>query len=293
MGSRRKQLRSLLALPVLLLAPLAAADEARLHPAAPNGEVDILNPSGSTRIVGWDRPEIAVQGRGGRPAHDVSISGSGGKTKIRVGSHDNPMSGSTIEVQLPRGSRVTVKSFNARITAENLTGSLTAESFEGSLSVQSGPPQITLKSTSGSLEVEAAASKVDVESVNGSIRLRGVGGKLRAKTVNGSVTVEGRRFDEVKLSSVSGKVRFEGGLNPKGQVEARSVNGAVELRLPRDTAGSFVLGSTNGRLQSDFYAGAGDDQDHPGDRKMRFTIGSGGAQIEARSVNGSVTVSKR
>jgi hypothetical protein len=290
-------------LPVLALVPALLASTAQgqpegseRRPANPNVEVDILNPNGSTRIVGWDRPEVAVSGRSGRRP-DVTISGDDGHIKIRAGDPDHPMGGgSSIEVRVPRMSRVKMKSFNARITAENLGGSLKAESFEGSLSVTRGPAEIVLKSTSGSVEVQANATRVEVESVNGSIQVRDVSGQLKARSVNGSITVEGRRFDEVKLSSVSGRVRFEGDIGPKASLEAKSVNGSVELRLPSNTSGRFVLGSANGRLETDFAPGRGgrdNDDDDAGDRKMSFSIGGNDARIEARSVNGSVNIHKR
>jgi Putative adhesin len=282
--------------PTLLLAAVAWAqpESSERRPAAPDAEVDILNPNGSTRIIGWDRPEVAVTGRGGRRP-DMVVSGEGGKIKIRPGDPEHGMGGgSTIEVRVPRMSRVKMKSFNARITAENLGGSLKAESFEGSLSVTRGPAEIVLKSTSGSVEVQANATRVEVESVNGSITVRDVGGQLKARTVNGSISVEGRRFDEVKLSSVSGRVRFEGDVSPKARVEAKSVNGSVELRLPSNTSGNFVLGSANGRLSSDFAPGRGEGGDEgSGERKWSFSIGGNEARIEARSVNGSVGINKR
>ena len=290
-------------LPLLALAPALLASPARgqpegseRRPASANAEVDILNPNGSTRIIGWDRQEVAVSGRSGRRP-DVTISGEGGHIKIRAGDPDHPMGGgSSIEVRVPRMSRVKMKSFNARITAENLGGSLKAESFEGSLSVTKGPAEIVLKSTSGSVEVQANATRVEVESVNGSIQVRDVSGQLKARSVNGSITVEGRRFDEVRLSTVSGRVKFEGDIGPKASLEAKSVNGSVELRLPSNTSARFVLGSANGRLETDFAPGRGgrdrDDNDSD-ERKMSFSIGGNDARIEARSVNGSVSIHKR
>jgi DUF4097 and DUF4098 domain-containing protein YvlB len=289
-------------MPALLLATTVQAqpEGSERRPAAVDVEVDILNPNGSTRIIGWDKPEVAVTGRGGRRS-DMVISGEGGRIKIRPGNSDHPMSGGgSIEVRVPRMSRVKMKSFNARITAENLGGSLKAESFEGSLSVTRGPAEIVLKSTSGSVEVQANATRVEVESVNGSIQVRDASGQLKARSVNGSITVEGRRFDDVKLSTVSGKVRFEGDIGPKASLEAKSVNGSVELRLPSNTSGQFVLGSANGRLDTDFAPGRGgrdddddDDDDDHGDRKLTFSVGANPARIEARSVNGSVRINKR
>ena len=168
--------------------------------------------------------------------------------------------GSTIEVRVPRMSRVKMKSFNARITAENLGGSLKAESFEGSLSVTRGPAEIVLKSTSGSVEVQANATRVEVESVNGSIQVRDVSGQLKARSVNGSISVEGRRFDEVKLSTVSGRVRFEGDIGPKasarGQERERIGRAAPAVQHQREVRARVGQRSAGDRLRPGTRRGA-------------------------------------
>ena len=51
---------------------------------------------------------------------------------------------------------------------------------------------------------------------------------------------------------------------------------------------------TRPRLETDFAPGRGGrDDDDPGERKLSFSIGGNQARIEARSVNGSVSIHKR
>ena len=88
-------------LAVLLPAAAQAQPEgSERRRANPDVELDILNPNGSTRIIGWDKPEVAITGRHGRHPGMV-ISGEGGRIKIRPGEQDNPASGgAAIEVRV-------------------------------------------------------------------------------------------------------------------------------------------------------------------------------------------------
>ena len=284
---------ALAALCLTLLPPAAARAQQTIEqkrPAAADGEVDITNPAGATQVIGWDRPEVAVSARLGRQATGLYFVTEGARTTIKVEAAGNPLGvSSALEIRVPRGSRVRVKSFRARIAVDNLTRSLSAESFEGSIAVRRGPAEVTLKSTSGSLEVQAATTRMDLETVNGSIQVRDAGGDLSAATVNGAIQVQGSRFHRVKVSTVSGPVHFQGALGSGGRLQASSVNGPVQLSLPANTTAEFLLATTNGRLASEF--GAHDDRG-PGQREHAFTVGSRERKIEARSVNGSVTVSK-
>jgi hypothetical protein len=282
------------ALFVLVLAGPAQAgprDEQR-RPAQAEGAVDITNRAGAVSVIGWDHLEVAVSSALGDGASGVELTSSGDRTSIEVKTRGNPMeTRSTMEVHVPRRSRVRVTGFEVRISADGLAGSFSASAVEGSVAVMHGPPEVSIKTVSGSIDVTGATRRVQVESVNGSVNVRDAGGEVKAKSVNGSVLVVGGRFDRVHLRTVSGRLNFQGDLTPEAELDARTVNGSVELRLAPGTAAQFALGTTNGRLESDFTP------DPAGgvrlDRKLTFVTGAGTARVEASSVNGSVSIKKR
>jgi DUF4097 and DUF4098 domain-containing protein YvlB len=286
------------ALLVVLSAVLSAAtaragqDTEQRRPAKAEGAVEITNRAGSVKVIGWDRLEVAVSGALGDGASGIELASSSDKTTIEVKARGNPMeTRSSVEVRVPRRSRVKVKGFELRIDADGLAGTFAASAVEGSVAIVRGPPEVTIKTVSGSIDVAGPASRVQVESVNGSVNVRDAGGEVRAKSVNGSVVVVGTRFDRVHLRTVSGRLQFQGELTPQAQLDARTVNGSIELRLPASTAAEFALGTTNGRLESEFSP-----EPRSGvrlDRKLTFVTGAGTARVEASSVNGSVIVKKR
>jgi DUF4097 and DUF4098 domain-containing protein YvlB len=282
----------------IVLAALGAArahagqgDEQR-RPAQAEGAVEITNRAGSVKVTGWDRLEVAVSGALGDGASGIELSSSGDKTLVEVKVRGNPMeTRSSMEVRVPRRSRVRVKGFELRINADGLSGAFAASTVEGSVTIAGGPPEVTIKTVSGSIDVAGPTNHVQVESVNGGVNVRDAGGEVRAKSVNGSVLVIGNRFDRVHLRTVSGRLQFQGDLTAQAQLDARTVNGSVELRLAPSTAAQFALGTTNGRLESEFAPepSSGVRLDH----KLTFVTGAGTARVEASSVNGSVVVKKR
>src|SRR4051812_18542681 len=223
------------ALLVLLLAAPARAgqrDEQR-RAATADGSVEIVNRAGSVSVLGWDRLEVAVSTALGDGASGVELASSGDKTSVEVKTRGNPMdTRSSMEVHVPRRSRVKVKGFEVRISADGLAGSFSASAVEGSIAVLHGPPEVSLKTVSGSIEVAGATRHVLVESVNGSVNVRDASGEVKAKSVNGSLSVAGSRFDRVQLRTVSGRLTFQGDLLGDAELQARTVNGSVELRLP-------------------------------------------------------------
>ena len=84
--------RFLAAAMLLLAAGVAGAQEAvdARHAAAPDGVVQIENPAGGVKVVGWDRAEVAVTGTAGRGAEGVTVTGGGRRTHVEVETSGHP-----------------------------------------------------------------------------------------------------------------------------------------------------------------------------------------------------------
>ena len=111
-----------IALTALALAALpgrsALAQQAvdKQRPAASDGLVEIENPAGSVRVLGWSKAEVGVTGTLGRRA-TLNLTGEPRRTHVEVEVEGNPHgTRSDIEVHVPAGSRVSVESFAASIT---------------------------------------------------------------------------------------------------------------------------------------------------------------------------------
>ena len=96
--------------PALLLAAPSAPAQTRVdqsRPASADGLVDIENMSGSVKVVGWDKNEVAVRGTLGRRAEGLDFSGSGSRTRIEVETQGSPHGvSSDLEISVPARSRL-------------------------------------------------------------------------------------------------------------------------------------------------------------------------------------------
>jgi len=283
-------------IPALLLAASFVRAQTRVEqsrPAAADGFVDIENMSGSVKVVGWDKNEIAVRGTLGRRADGLEFSGTGNRTHIEVDVQGNPHGvRSDLEISVPAGSRVKIEGFDASISVIGVTGSVTAETVNGSITQSGAAKEVELQSVNGSVEVAKAAGRIRAESVNGGVTVREVSGEVEASTVNGELTVSGSTFERAHLEAVSGSVRFEGDLGKRAILEAETVSGSVELVLPASVSADFEVSTFSGDIENELGPAPRKGRYSP-EKELSFSTGSGGAKVVVQTLSGGIYLRKR
>ena len=150
--------------------------------------------------------------------------------------------------------------------------------------------------------------RVGAHSVNGEVSVRDVGAEVRANTVNGGVTVR-NTSGRVKANTVNGGVDVNTTSGPvsaetvNGNVEAKmaslqgdddmsfkTVNGSVSIYVPARFDANFRFDTVHGGIDSDFPMNL---TGRFGPRHASGTIGNGGRDIRASSVNGSIELRKQ
>lgn len=127
-------------------------------------------------------------------------------------------------------------------------------------------------SVNGEVRVSDVSAEVDAESVNGSVIVSTLGGPVNARTVNGGVRASMGKFDL------------------KSDLHFSSVNGTVVAEFANDLDADVDLSTVNGRFLTDFPVTISGRIDP---RRLRATIGKGGARIRLATVNGNVELRKR
>ncbi len=129
--------------------------------------------------------------------------------------------------------------------------------------------------------------RVEVETVNGRIDLGGPLADTRAKTVNGSVEVAGVH-GQVQAEAVNGRIEVESAsVAAADRYRLSTTNGTVELRLPRQVAGSFEASAVNGTISTDLPLRV---EGRFGPKRLSGQVGSGGGRYELHTVNGTVAI---
>lgn len=150
--------------------------------------------------------------------------------------------------------------------------------------------------------------RVGAHSVNGSVSVRDVGAEVRGQTVNGGVSVR-NSAGPVVANSVNGSVDVSTAAGPvsaetvNGNVDARmtvlqgnddmnfkTVNGSVSIYVPAQFDANFRFDTVQGGIDSDFPMTI---SGRWGPRHATGTIGNGGRDIRASSVNGSIELRKQ
>ena len=150
--------------------------------------------------------------------------------------------------------------------------------------------------------------KVGAHSVNGGVTITDVGAQSRAETVNGGVKVR-NTLGPVSAHTVNGGVDVSTAVGPvtaetvNGNVDARmsalqgdddmdfkTVNGSVSIYVPARFDANFRFDTVHGGIDSDFPMTM---SGRWGPRHASGTIGNGGRDIRASSVNGSIELRRQ
>ncbi len=126
---------------------------------------------------------------------------------------------------------------------------------------------LNLKTTNGAIEVSGIEGQVKLRTTNGNIDAEDLGGALDAHTVNGSI--------DAALNA----------LNRDEEHSFSTTNGSITITLPGDINADVRVSTVNGRISTDFPLQV---KGKFNSKSMTGTIGSGGAMMIMKTVNGSI-----
>lgn len=146
---------------------------------------------------------------------------------------------------------------------------------------------------------------LEVSSVNeGAIRIAGVAGRLEVFHVNDDVRLE-RVGGVVDAKTVNGGLEIDFAALPAGDCDFSTVNGDIDLAFPKGLGAELSFATMNGEVYTDFPFEAGklrptSARSQAGGRrhfevggKSAATIGGGGIGLACRTINGDITIRER
>jgi hypothetical protein len=273
-----------------LRAQSAAADgpilrARRLYATAP---AKMYVPSGTVRLVGWDRDSLVVRGRIAA-SDQLVLSGSDSGVKLTV----EPRTGDTAKpsnlvIYLPRRSQVSVKAVDANVSAADLSGWYYTVS--GRIELHGSVSSADVESMTGNIDLNVAAPWVRAKTGPGSLLVRGAPQDVDASTIGGTLDVASSAILRGRFASVTGDIRYTAIPAPRSLFEFSDQSGVVDLLLPRDASARLELSSVTGEIANGFT------QVQPaaaGPHSLRIRLGSGDAQLTVRTFRGMVRVRPR
>jgi len=128
---------------------------------------------------------------------------------------------------------------------------------------------LALETTNGGISITDVHGEIEFDATNGGISLTGLAGDVQGSTTNGGLTIEleGDRW------------------NGKG-LDVRTTNGGIEMRLPEGYSAELVTGTVNGSIHLGFPIMV----EGTVGKRIKTSLGEGGAPIKATTTNGGVKI---
>lgn len=131
-----------------------------------------------------------------------------------------------------------------------------------------------------------AGARVDAHTVNGGVTITGLAGEVEASSVNGSITARSTT-GAVSASTVNGSITARTMPSATTDVKFSTVNGSITLELPTTANADVDLSVVNGKITSQLPVLLDGELSR---RKVKARIGTGGPDLRASTVNGSITI---
>ncbi len=205
-------------------------------------------------------------------------------------------------VSAPAGTRISTRSVSGDVFAEGIDGELSVNTTSGDVKVSDAPRLMSATTISGEITLMnvGADGLLEASTASGEISATNVKARrLSLSAISGSITARGIEGGDVKLTTISDNVIFEGTLTPRGRYEFSTHSGDVLITLDGRTGFSFDGSAFSGSVRSDLAlqgsrtTGASRANRRSDSRSLSGTFGDGSAVISATSFSGSVTVTKK
>ncbi len=282
---------SVLTVLTVLAVPLTAQQKIdRRFAVDSDASIRINNLAGNTRVIGWDRDSIVVTGFA--PPGTSFFGGANGRlAKLGIERDEKvPASGlGELEVRVPAGARVWVKTLEGWIEASGLSGEADLVTVAGSIKVTGGLRVLSAETLDGAVTLAGGSQITRVRTGGGQVELTQPTGDLTVSTVGGPVSLLGAGVSSAQIETVSGSVVYQGRLDRRGSLDIQTHSGDVELRLPHDTGAEFDLHSIDGVVQVALSPKGPFPKSVRG-KPLFFGNGGGGANVVIRSFKGGIRI---
>ena len=193
----------------------------------------------------------------------------------RWGRHDSDDDRRNVTVAMtllvPRGARVKLTTGNGALAVEGVGADVQATTGNGRVRIVGTEGSVRVTTGNGEVEVRDAKAPVKVTTGNGDVTVTTAEGPVEARSGNGDI--------DVRISA----------LRAKESMSFSTGSGSVRVTLPASYNGELDASTGNGDLRSDFELRI---QGRVNPRRIRATIGEGGALLRLSTGNGGLEVRK-
>ena len=282
---------------LLLGMPLLAEEVDKTLDAAPDGQVDISNISGSITVTGWNRDAVEVTGTLDRNVKELVFERDGDRVTIQVKVPRKGGRGidADLDIRVPEKSSIDVSGVSADIKVKNVRGVQRLQTVSGEVETESFGNDVSAESVSGDVEIagDASDTETNISSVSGDVALARGSGIVRASSVSGDVVIDEGTFTRAELDTVNGDVVFRSGLRKGGRFAAETVNGELDIEFAGDVSARIDIETFNGSIRNCFGPDPERTSKYTPGLELSFTEGAGDGRVEMSTMNGDISLCKK
>lgn len=264
--------------------------------AASDGQVEIINISGSVEVFGWSRDTVEVKGDLGEKVEELILERNGDKVlvKVKVPRNNSNNISSDLVIRLPEGSSIDISTVSADITVEDVKGEQMLHTVSGDVVTQSFGSDVSAQSVSGDVDVTGNGDDAETQAntVSGDVTVTNASGTVAAEVVSGDIRISDGSFERASLNSVNGELDFHAGLRSAGRLTAESVNGDVDIRFEGKVNARFDIETFNGDINNCFGPEAERTSKYAPGWELSFTEGDGNGRVTISTLNGDIDLCK-
>ncbi len=267
--------------------------------------VSLCVSSGALKVNGWDRNEVRAYVDGGssvgfktqmdkpnKRVAGVTILGFDPKQHREL-DLDECLEGESIELDLPIGAVLNVKSKESEITVdsiskvriENVSGDINLRNISQGVLATTFEGDITVEETSGPVNLFTSVGKIIVFDA----KPNEIGEIFRAKSRSGTISLKNVEHTDLDASSATGSLHFTGALGESGNYRFNTTSGRIELTLPANTS-CRVTATYGGSFETQIQFKDANTYNQGSIWKTIAIIGSGDAALTVTTYNGSILI---
>lgn len=286
----------------LAAAGVAGAQPARplkllgARPATPDVGVKIWVPTGSVRLIAWDRDSIVVRGRVARTGNFFFARGnqtSSYKLGVETRRIDGPAEPSELVINVPRRAEISVKTVDASIESEGVGGWF--YSVSGAIRLSGTASTVDAESIRGDIDLDVTAMLIKARTGRGHMTVRGSAEDVDVSTISGPLDVTSPAIRRGRFSSVTGNLRYAANPAPGSIFDFSDHAGSVDLILPGSASSRLDLSTVSGFIQGGGLLRRDDPnslkQFRPaaaGGQTLTVRLGAGEAHMTVRTFKGAI-----
>ena len=265
---------------------------------------------GKVKVQGWERNEIRAYVSNGGSQVGFKILQKSKQTekpvwimvlgfdpsKIADSEADECLSGDEIELDVPRGATVNIKSREsetriesvARARVENVAGDIFLNDIAQGIEAATYEGDVTVSKSSGAMSLSSASGNIVAFDASPS----DIGDVFKAKTINGAITLQEIEHRQLDVISNSGSIKFTGEFLNGGQYNFGTANGAILLMMPEKSSCKVTAFFGFGQFASEIPMQNIKKSPTSGAQNLTGQIGTGEATLNLKTYSGRIIIRK-